>query len=401
MHYVPEWIKSDPGRYPRMVDTRGEPIEVLSPHAASNVEADARAFAALMAHIRKVDGERRTVILVQVENEPGAIGSVRDHGAAAEAEFAGPVPQAVLARTRRQPGSWRAVFGADADEAFAAWSTARYIERVAAAGKAAYPLPVYVNTWLRYKGYVKPGEQYPSGGATANVFDIWRAATPSIDFIGTDIYTNDSAEYQKVLDQYARSDNPSWVSETGFDAKIAPYLFHVLARGGIGFSVFGIDNDDPSADDKAAAAANAANFGLIDPIRELLSQGMAERRLVAAVEEPGKARQTLDLGGGWRAELSFGPPAWGSSPAIVANSPAGEGRVFLLRTAPDTWVVGGADVRVELKHEGGRGQLLRVEEGSFVAGAWTPTRWLNGDETDYGLNIGKTPALLRVRVGTY
>lgn len=103
MHYVPEWIKRDDATYPRMRDANGEPVDVLSPHVAANVQADARAFTALMQHLRKVDGDRHTVIVVQVENEPGAIGTVRDHGPAGEAAFAQPVPAAIARRWASLP----------------------------------------------------------------------------------------------------------------------------------------------------------------------------------------------------------------------------------------------------------------------------------------------------------
>ncbi len=146
MHYVPEWIKRDDATYPRMRDADGEPIDVLSPHAPASLEADARAFAALMRHLRKVDGGKRTVILVQVENEPGAIGSVRDHGPLGEAAFARPVPAQIAAKLGKPAGTWRQLFGSEAAEAFNAYSTAAYIEQVAAAGKREYPLPMYVNT---------------------------------------------------------------------------------------------------------------------------------------------------------------------------------------------------------------------------------------------------------------
>ncbi|KEZ96008.1 beta-galactosidase, partial [Xanthomonas vasicola pv. vasculorum NCPPB 895] len=49
MHYVPEWIKRDAATYPRMRDANGEPVDVLSPHVAANMQADARAFTALIA----------------------------------------------------------------------------------------------------------------------------------------------------------------------------------------------------------------------------------------------------------------------------------------------------------------------------------------------------------------
>lgn len=404
MHYVPTWMKADPKTYPRMTDERGEPIDVMSPHAAANLDADRRAYVALLTHLRKVDGDRHTVILMQVENEPGAIGSVRDHGAAAERAFAGPVPDAIVRKLGKQPGDWRTVFGPEADEAFGAWATAQYIDSIAAAGKAVYPLPTYVNAWLRYKGKKYPGIDYPSGGATVNMFDLWRAVTPAVDFIGTDIYTDDAGEYRKVLDQYARADNPSWVSETGFEAKIAPYLFYVLARGGIGFSVFGIDNDPQTPAGEAAAAANRTNFALIDPIRALIAQGAYDRRLFAAVEEPGRAKQRLEIGDGWQVDIAFGPPPWGDTPAILANSPAQSGRAFVLKTGPDSWLVGGVDARLEFARRAGdgrHGQLLRVEEGRYENGVWRSDRWLNGDETDYGLNFDGRARLLRVTTGSF
>jgi len=72
MHYVPEWIKTDPAQYPRVMNDRGEPLDVLSPHADANLEADKKAFAALMQHLKQIDGEQHTVLLVQVENESTA-----------------------------------------------------------------------------------------------------------------------------------------------------------------------------------------------------------------------------------------------------------------------------------------------------------------------------------------
>ncbi|MDP1026977.1 DUF5597 domain-containing protein [Sphingomonas sp. KR1UV-12] len=404
MHYVPTWMKADTATFPRMIDARGEPIDVMSPHAPANLEADRDAYLRLMRHLKEVDGDRHTVIAVQVENEPGAIGSIRDHGAAAERAFAGPVPAAIVAKLGRRPGDWRTVFGPDAEEAFGAWTTASYIEAIAAAGKAVNPLPVYVNTWLRYKDKKYPGIDYPSGGAVWTMFDLWRAASPSVDFIGTDIYTDDADEYARVLDRYARPDNPSWVSETGFDAKTAPYLFYVLARGGIGFSVFGIDDDPMTPAGEAAVAAHRANFTLLDPIRDIVAQAAFDRRLFAAAEAPGRAKQVLDLGEGWQAALAFGPPPWGDTPAILANSPKQSGRAFVVRLAANSWLVGGIDARVELKRvaaDGSHGQLLRVEEGDYRAGEWHATRWLNGDETDYGFNFGAAPRLLKVTTGTY
>lgn len=399
-HYIPGWMRSNMRDYPRMLDERGAPIDVQSPFSAANLEADKKAYATFLRHLKKVDGEKHTVIMVQVENEPGSLGSVRDHSVEAEAAFNAPVPPALLRKLEKPSGTWRDVFGVDADEAFAAWSTASFIEQVAAAGRAVYPLPNYVNCWMRYKGFKHPGIDYPSGGPVWSMFDLWRAVTPSVDFIGTDIYTNDPGEYRRVLDQYARSDNPSWVSETEFSTKTAPYLYYVLARGGIGFSVFGIDKADPTPDQIAAMRAHGENFALLDPIRDLIAQAASNRRLHAAVEEPGRAQQSLPLVDGWHAVISFGPPPWGDTPGVVPNSPDMSGRIFILQIAPDDWLVGGANVRVEFaRNKDKLGLVLRVEDGAYEAGTWKTRNWLNGDETDFGINI-VSPKLVRVRTGS-
>ena len=402
MQYAPEWVKRDPATYPRQLDENGEPLGNLSTFAPANLEADSRAFAALMAHLRKVDGDRHTVILVQVENEPGTFGAVRDHQPAANAAFAGQVPDAVLAARHRTAGTWQQVFGGDADEMFNAWATARYINAVAEAGKRVYPLPMYVNCWLRYKDKKYPGMDYPSGGPTWNVFDVWRAVSPAIDFVGTDLYTTDAGEFTKVLDQYHRSDNPSWISETGFEVKSAPLLYEVLARGGIGFSLFGIDNP-PSDTQSATIAAHARNYALLGSMDQVLASALAEGRLKAAMETAGTPRKTLDFGD-WRITLSFGPPAWGDTPAIIPNSPDLDGRAFVIQLGDNDFLISGVDVRASfdrIAKDGRHGQLLRVEQGSYRNGEWQASRWLNGDEVDYGINFHKEPQLVRVRLGSF
>src|SRR5688572_6099027 len=129
--YAPAYVKTNQARFPRTEATRGQGQEILSPFVAANADVDARAFAALMRHLREVDGARHTVIMVQVENEPGTYGSVRDYSPAAEALFSAAVPGSLVQALDRQPGTWRAVFGEDADEFFHAWHIASYIEHVA------------------------------------------------------------------------------------------------------------------------------------------------------------------------------------------------------------------------------------------------------------------------------
>ena len=85
--YVPSWVKRDAKRFPRALDAKGVPQEILSAFAPATRDADARAFAALMAHLRATD-DRHTVIMVQVENEIGFLPDAREHGALADAAYA-------------------------------------------------------------------------------------------------------------------------------------------------------------------------------------------------------------------------------------------------------------------------------------------------------------------------
>jgi len=75
-HYVPAWMKRDTKMYPRVIGARGKMLDVMSPNSSANLEADKSAYAALMRHLREVDGTEHTVILMQVENESGTIGAV-------------------------------------------------------------------------------------------------------------------------------------------------------------------------------------------------------------------------------------------------------------------------------------------------------------------------------------
>ena len=97
-------VKRDYRRFPLAKLQSGQTTAVLSTFAEANWQADARAFAALMQHIRAVDGEAQTVIMVQVENEVGLLGDSRDHSEAANRAFAAPVPAELLDRLQQDKG---------------------------------------------------------------------------------------------------------------------------------------------------------------------------------------------------------------------------------------------------------------------------------------------------------
>ena len=215
MHYAADWVKTDPVKYPRTVRPDGEPIDVLSPMSRNTLEADKAAFVSLMRHLKQIDGDQHTVIMIQVENESGNIGSIRDNSPDSNREFAGQVPAELLAAANKLPGTWSQVFGAEADEIFQAYHQAKYINEIAAAGKAEFNIPFYMNVWIDYpvaelpqRQLDTPGIGYPSGGPVQKLVGLWRVLTPSLDMIGPDIYTDDSPFFRETMKAYHRADNP-------------------------------------------------------------------------------------------------------------------------------------------------------------------------------------------------
>jgi len=410
-HYIPEWMKLQPERYPRMLDARGQPVDSPSPFAEETLKADIHAFSALMHHLKQTDAQR-TVLMVQVENEAGTWGAVRDYSSAAQKAFAAPVPVDLLNALHKPAGqaTWSAAFGDDAGEFFHAWFVAHYIEQVAAAGKSIYPLPLYANAALRDP--LNPGRppSYESGGPTDNVIPIWRAAAPSLDFVAPDIYMGDSPRYLKVLDLYARPDNALFVPETGNSANFARYFFAALGHGAIGFSPFGMDYSRYSNAPLGASRINeellapfALNYVLAGPLDREIARLNFEGRLQAVSEEKDGPEQALSAGD-WRVSVKYGLTQFGPADHPKGN-PEPIGGALVAQLSDNEFLVAGIHCRVDFQTVGdasaNKRQFLRVEEGSFENGVFHPLRIWNGDQTDWGLNFTSVPQLLRVKLSTY
>jgi beta-galactosidase GanA len=299
-HYLPLWMKNQPDKYPRMIGKNGLRVDSPSPHASALLAADIRAFSAFMRHLKAKD-TRHSVIMVQVQNEPGTWGSVRDFSPEAEKLFTSPVPTELLnalGLNAHAGGNWSEVFGTNADEYFHAWHVARFVGQVATAGKAEYPLPMYTNAALRDPLTPGPANTYESGGPTDNVLWIWKAAAPSLDLLAPDIYQNDSARYRKVLELYGRSDNPLFVPETGGSPEQARMCFAALGRRAIGWSPFGLDYTVYSDYPLGASRLNeeslgqvALNYKMLEPIMRQAAR-LSFEGMLQAVDPPGPAYLT-------------------------------------------------------------------------------------------------------------
>ncbi len=408
-HYVPGWVKADTKRFPRVIRPDGEPIDVMSPIARNTLEADKSAFVALMRHLKQIDGDPHTVLMIQVENESGNIGSVRDFSAEANREFAGAVPADLLTAAHKQPGTWNQVFGAEADEIFQAYHQAKYINEIAAAGKAEFSIPYYINVWIDYPAAELPQRQvdlpgiaYPSGGAVQKLVGLWRTLAPSIDMIGPDIYTDDSPFYRATMSAYHLANNPLWIPETGRSDSFAKFFFYALGEGAIGFSPFGVDQSGWNILGDEQWTAHARNFALIGPMDREMAQLEFDGKLKTAVEEPGQATQEIDFGN-WQATVAFGFPQPDGRRAPGTKDAHGAAGVAQL--GPDEFMVTGVDASVTFHLAGKqpwmRSQILSAEQGVYENGAWKPVRLWNGDETDRGLCFYQTPEVVRVRMARF
>jgi hypothetical protein len=111
------------------------------------------------------------------------------------------------------------------EQIFMAWHYARYVNCVAAAGKAEYPLPMFVNAALIRPNY-KPG-QYPSAGPLPHLFDIWRAAAPQVDFLSPDI---DICVYLPAVLAYSESSCTVTAELPGTADRDCLYFLRILNR---------------------------------------------------------------------------------------------------------------------------------------------------------------------------
>lgn len=187
--YAPLWVKENTKRFPRSLTENSKPLEICTAFSDNLLQADKRAFCELMKHIKAVDSQENTVIMMQVENEIGMLESARDHSPLAEKAYRQAVPAPLFKALKlKKKGTWAEVFGTDryADEKFQAYYYAKYVEQLASAGKAIYNIPMYVNAAMNSRGR-KPGE-YPSAGPLAHLIDIWKCGAPSIDIFAPDIY---------------------------------------------------------------------------------------------------------------------------------------------------------------------------------------------------------------------
>lgn len=437
--YTPTWVKRDTKRFPLAQTPQGKSLPILSTLGEETCQADAKAFAAMMRHLKEADAKHHTVVMIQMENEVGLHGHPRDYCPLAEKAYNEQVPkqlidyltsrETLLPETQsawqasgfKSEGTWEEVFGpADrAAEIFMAWNYASYMDRITATGKAEYDLPTFVNAWIVQPEDTRPGN-YPSGGPQAQNHDIWRAAAPHIDMLSPDIYLND---FPQQLSLYARAFNPVFIPESRSGQQGAANAAYAIgAQGAIGYSPFGFERNC-SDDVNATFRSFYQKAGHIAP--QILA-AQAEGRIGAAWlkgANPMRVKDEIRLGDvRILCELVSSGMRNGGAPQLTGGTydPAAIGYVIAIRQTDDSYLFLGSNVRVTFLPADGKGiiGLAKVTEGDFdQEGQWQEGRWLNGDEiqlrydllyaveegfSGQGLNFGRPePSFQRVELFKY
>lgn len=405
--YVPAWVKKDFQRFPRSRDEKNRPVEILSPFSEANIEADKKAFSELMKFVKKMDGGHHTVIMVQVENEIGMLPNARDYHPEAQKAFSSDVPRELmeyLAENRknlkpeflaawekaggRVKGSWQEVFGKEisTDEIFMAWYFAKYVEEITAAGKTEYPLPMYVNAALNRPNKL-PGE-YPSAGPLAHLMDIWKAGSPSIDFLSPDIYFENFAHWCSLYD---RGGNPLFLPEVryehfsgpeSYETACGPRAFYAFGNhDAMGFSPFFIESTSDLVKEPVTST-----YKILEQLTRLILEHQGTKTMKGFLFDKKNQADTIQLGGykiiaKHDYTLDWSPnskdetwPVTGGMIICTGEGEyfvAGEGIVLSFPPVNERTAVG----------------IETIDEGTFENGIWKPVRKLNGDQSHQGRHL--------------
>ena len=360
-----------------------------------------------MKCLKEIDSQHHTVIMVQVENEIGMLPSARDYHPAATTAFYAEVPGNLISYLKKNEknllpettliwgkngkktkGNWPEIFGNDSagEELFMAWYFGKYVEEIAAAGKKEYPLLMYVNAALNRPGWL-PG-QYPSAGPLPHLIDIWKAASPSIDFLAPDIYF---ADFKKWVALYDRGGNPLFLPEVRYESfsgnesyepACGPKAFYAIGKhNALGFSPFFIESTTGLVEEPITES-----YKILDQLSPLIFKQQGNDLINGFLFDKNHWSDTIQLGAytiiakhdfalGWSPEAK--EEIWPISGGIIIC--VGEGEYF---------VVGEGIVltfpRVNNQTFVG---IETIEEGSFENGQWKAVRNLNGDQSHQGRHL--------------
>ncbi|MDZ7879940.1 MAG: DUF5597 domain-containing protein [Saprospiraceae bacterium] len=431
--YVPAWVKTNPKRFERYSLDNGKTLEMLSAFNVENRNADTKAYVALMKHLKDFD-KQHTVIMTQVQNEPGCFDNYRDFSPAAQKAWQSPMSadminylqknkgklfpaleKAWAANGNKTNGTWEEILGKSTEqgdykfyteELFMAYNYSKYINYMTEQGRKVHNLPAFCNGWLyNNRGF------YPHGTINPHVLDAYRAGGSALDFYSPNVYT---IEYDELYKNYTLAGNTLFIPESLLLP--AGALYAIGGFNAIGFAPFGIDGEKTKSKEsatnlnllkgsyKAIAGMTGTitqNYGsekmkavYLNPVKESQDLMMGDYKLTATSSRQGGFSidfgKSLEMEG--KAKMSFGPPSNQTKEDKAKQMPAGPfgplpediSSAIIIQNATDEFYVVGYGVKlhfelkegVKFEHLG----YLSIDEGYFENDKFVATKRLNGDE---------------------
>jgi beta-galactosidase GanA len=296
----------------------------------------------------------------------------------------------------KSEGTWTEVFGEGdaAAEAFTAWHYSRFVEALVAAGKAAYPLPMYVNAALNRMNKA-PGE-YPSGGPLPHLLDVWKAGAPSLDLLAPDIYF---PNFVDLAARFHRADNAVFIPEANNSDKpeVPANAFYAFGKlDAIGFSPFSIES---IADRKPNPLADA--YAVLRQLSPAILSAQGLNRMSGFKPRILEDETVIDMPvtediGNYRFTVSFIDP-W--TPEAEQRTATHGG--LIIQTGSEDYLIAGQGIVVTAKPIGAGPPLAGIDharEGTFdTQGRWVPGRLLNGDQTHQGRHVRLAPGHFQIQ----
>ena len=334
--YAPAWFKADTKRFPRAMTADGKPMEIASCFSDNVLQADLKAFSALMRHIKERDPQREVVTMMQIENEIGMLESARDHSPLAERAY--------------KKEQWAERYGTDdyADEKFMALSYARYVEHLAQAARQIHDMPLYVNAAMNSRGR-RPGE-YPSAGPLAHLIDFWNEGAPSLDLLAPDIYDTGfkswAAQYAMPLrpQDGGKVRNRLFIPESRCCANSGVRALYAFGEHqALGFSPFAIDQASPQETESVTKA-----YALVRQVENLKAANAKAVQTTWGLlfDQDDRERTICDEGVVMTCRHYFTLP-W--DPRATDGSTWPEGGAMLVRLGKYDYLLAGSGVVVSFK----------------------------------------------------
>ena len=431
MTYAPSWVKSNPKKYPHAIDEQGQEMEHISVFGSEILKADTKAYKAFLQHLKDTDQDH-TVVLIQLQNEPGLRGTKRDYSTDANKAWKAQVPKAITDYLKANKGSlqpdmeqiwakygdkttgnWEDIFGKSevnnqaenpipnfTEHIFTAYGYANYLEQMAKAGKEVYPLPVFINASVF--GMNTRGRSLGNGCSIPEFFDIYKAAAPSIDILTPNSYMQ---QLDWIGKNFSWKGNPILIPESTIIG--ARGLYIIGEYDAIAFSPFGIDYEDneltPTLEKQHRLLGESYNQ--MQQMGKLITDNLGSDKMRGIYLYTGHETDTVEMGD---YVLTFSPrkgfdigalmaPAGGGFAAEGEQKQIEQGGAVIVQTSADEFYVVGYGFNADIKLKDGVKSRFcgydSIWEGRFENGEFIPGRLLNGDERNVFATYDKVNAL--------